>query len=308
MGWNGLDLVNEFSAELGDTSSGFKTKLLKWLNEGIKDIATAHEWPFLREKGKVVLLEGEDTHSLPLAKPDAPTVTAINGGSLTASSIYRVLITFYEGHSKVESIAGEISSEVTPSGSNLSLRLSDIPVSTCPLVTARRVYVSKGVSAFQYYGTISNNLEESSPGVPVTYDITADTSSQVTPPEEHSIFKLDGDLFIEGERKLDGTSVQNITFITQGVYPTGTPEIWAPVNEEEVMVYPKPSSDKTTSFHYFKIPAEIFGEKSSVPQIPSWLKPDLRRYVKWRGHDYRDRAGQESKEITYRENINFQKG
>jgi hypothetical protein len=69
------------------------------------------------------------------------------------------------------------------------------------------------------------------------------------------------------------------------------------------MVYPKPSSDKTTSFHYFKIPAEIFGEKSSVPQIPSWLKPDLRRYVKWRGHDYRDRAGQESKEITYRENL-----
>jgi hypothetical protein len=87
------------------------------------------------------------------------------------------------------------------------------------------------------------------------------------------------------------------------VASTGTPQLWAPVNEEEVHVYPTPATDKTASFYYFKRPAQIFGTATSVPQIPDWLYDDLRRYVLWRGFDFRDRAGKESKELTYRENL-----
>jgi hypothetical protein len=307
MGWNGLDLLNDFSAELGDVSNGFKTRVLRWINEGIRDISTAHAWPFLRERGQAVFEEDIETHSIVLAKPAAPTAAALAGGSLVDGTIVRALVTFYEGASQVESIAGEISNTITPTGANLSVRLSALPVSTCPLVTERRIYVSIGASAFQYHGKVSNNLveipgtpdPEVDPPTPITYDITAAPSSQVTPPDEDAIFKIDGDLMIEGQRVLQGSSIQNIKFLSSATPATGTPELWAPVNEEEVLVHPKPSEDTTVTFYYFKRPARIFGTVDSVPQLPSWLYEDLRRYVIWRGFEFRDRAGKESKQINY---------
>lgn len=309
MGWNGLDLVNDFSAELGDTSASFKTKVLRWVNDGIKEIATAHQWPFLREKGKVVLTSGQDTHSIVLAKPIAPTVAALAGGALVADIPYKVLVTFYEAQSKVESIAGEESNSIIPAGANLSITLSDIPISTCPLVTARKVYISKNGGAFQYHGIIENNLTETpgatelDPPTPVTYEITTDSLSSLTPPEENSIQMIDGEFYIEGDRIIFGTSVQDLIYRSQASSSSGTPEMWAPINQEEIQVYPKPSANKTVSFHYFKLPARVFGLTSSVPQMPSWLYSDLRNYVIWRGYDFRDRAGTESKKLNFDQDL-----
>lgn len=291
MGWNGLDLLNDFAAELGDTSNGFKTKVLRWINEGIKDIGSSHEWPQLREKGKAVLVADQDIHPLPLAKPAAPTVALLAGGALTLVS-HKVLVTFYESQSGVESVGGFESAALTPSGGNLSIALTAIPLSTSPLVTHRRIYVSVNGAAFQYHGEIADNAT-------LVYNVTSSPTSQVISPDESAIFKLDGDLFIEGTRVLRGSTVQNITFLTDGVSSTGSPESWAPVNEEEVMVYPMPSSDTIVSFWYFKRPARIFGTIDSVPQLPGWLYEDLRRYVIWRGYEFRDRAGKESKQANY---------
>lgn len=307
MGWNGLDLVNDFSAELGDTSSAFKTKVLRWINEGVKDIATSHQWPFLREKGKVVLAASQDTHPITLAKPSAPTVAALAGGSLALLTEYKVLVTFYEAASEVESIAGTPSVGITPLLTDLAITLSDIPVSTSPLVTARKVYVSTGGAAFAYHGTIENNLAELpgtpdpllDPPTPVTYEITSPTTSQLNPPEEDAIHMIDGDFFLENNRILQGTSLQDLIFKSNGRTSTGTPEIWAAINEEEIRVYPAPATAKTASFYYFKLPAKIYGIASSVPQMPSWLYEDLRNYVISRGYDYRDRAGKESKKLNY---------
>lgn len=311
MNWNGLALVNDFSAELGDTSPAFKTKVLRWINEGIKEIATSHQWSFLREKGKVVLTANQESHFIPLAKPTAPTVAALAGGSLALTYEYKVLVTFYEEASGVESIAGEISDGIIPAGADRSIRLSEIPVSTSPLVTARKIYVSKAGGQFSYYGMIEHNLAElpgepdpiNDPPIPVTFDITTETTSQFVPPEEDSVFMVDGDLYIEGRRILAGTALQDLTYKSQGVNTVGEPYLWAPVNEEEVRVYPIPSSDITASFYYFKIPPYVYGIRTSIPDMPSWLHDDLKRYVLWRGYDFRDRAGKESKEITFRENL-----
>jgi hypothetical protein len=292
MGWNGLDLVNDFSAELGDTSSAFKTKVLRWINEGVKDIATSHQWPFLREKGKVVLASALDTHQITLAKPSAPTVAALAGGSLALLTEYKVLITFYESASGVESIAGTPSAGITPLSTDLSITLSAIPVSTSPLVTSRKIYVSTAGAAYAYYGEIADNTT-------LVGTVTAPTTSQLTPPEEDAIFMIDGDFYIEDSRVIQGTSLQDLILRSNNSNSSGVPELWAPINEEEIRVYPMPSVDTTVSFYYFRLPAKIFGLVTSIPQMPSWLYEDLRNYVISRGYDYRDRAGKESKKLNY---------
>lgn len=311
MGWNGLDLINDFSAELGDTSNGFKTKTLRWINEGIREISTSHNWPFLREKGKVVLTADLDTHAICLAKPTAPIITLATGGSLALLTAYQALVTFYESQSGVESIAGLASASVTPLGADLSFTLSDIPISTSPLVTSRKVYVSVNGAAFQYHGEISNNLTELpgtpdplvDPATPVTYTVLTAPTSSITPPERNAIHMIDGDLFVESQRALIGTTVQNIVYQSSAVDSSGTPSSWAPINQEEVLVYPKPSAATTASFYYFKLPAQIFGIATSIPQIPDWLYGDLRNYVIWRGYEFRDRSGKESKKLNYDQDL-----
>lgn len=292
MGWNGLDLLNDFSAELGDTSSAFKTKCLRWINEGLKDIATSHQWPNLREKGKVVLTASQDTQSIVLAKPTAPTLAALAGGSLALLYEYKVLVTYYEGVSEVESIAGDASAGITPLITDLSITVSAIPVSASPLVTARKIYLSKGGGAYAYYSTISNNTA-------TTTTITADTASTLTPPDEDAVHVIDGDFFLENTRILVGTSLQDLIFKSNAATSSGTPLFWAPINEEEIRLYPKPSTALTLSFYYFKLPAKVFGVATSIPQMPSWLYEDLRNYVIYRGYAFRDRSGQESKKLNY---------
>lgn len=310
MGWNGLDLVSDFSAELGDTTPNFKTKVLRWINEGLREISTYHQWPCLREKGRVVLAPGEDTQSITLETPVAPTATLVNGGFLTADTLYRALVTFYEEASGVESVAGEYVT-VTPTGATLAFELSDIPFSSSPLVTARKIYLSKGTNSFVYHGTIENNLEEIpgspdplvDPPTPIVYTVSADAASPITPPEENAIFQIDGDMFIEGSRLLVGTSLQNLLYKTNGVIATGTPQEFAPINQHEVKFHPAPAAATTVSFYYFKLPARVFGLATSVPQMPSWVYETLRAYVIWRGYDFRDRAGKESKLLNYNENL-----
>ncbi len=296
MSWNGLSLVNEFANELGDTSTAFKLKVLSYINDGAKDISSSHRWAQMRKRGKKTFASGLSNHSLTLGEPAAPTVALSAGGSLVDGSSYKFLITFHESKSGAESVAGIASASVTPGAGNNSADLSAIPLSLDPLVTSRKVYVSKAGGSYAYHSSINDNTT-------VIATISTDTSSVVTPPIEGHIEYLDGDLFIEGSRILDGKTLQDFNFQTAARDSSGTPQIWSPVNEEEVEVYPKPSSDTEISFYYYKKPAIIFGTTSSIPELPSFLYEDLRRYVMWRGYDYRDRAGKESKEITYRENL-----
>lgn len=296
MAWNGADLVSDFSSELGDTSSAFRLKVLRWVNEGIRDIATSFNWPFLREKGKAILASGQDTHLIILSEPTAPTLAALAGGTLTDGSSYKVLVTFYEGEAEVESKAGDESAAIVPTGADLSITVSSIPTSSSTLVTARRIYLSKDGAAFKLYSTISNNTA-------TTTTITANTTDTTEPPDQHVIGRIDGDFFIPGDRVLQGYTIQRLRFETNGVSSNGTPNYWAPFNQEQILVYPTPTSNTTVEFYYFKIPARVFDSSSSQPQIPAWLYDDLYNYVIWRGYAYRDRDGKESKQINYKQGL-----
>lgn len=292
MGWNGADLVDDFSAELGDTSSTFKTKVLRWINDGIRDIATSHQWPFLREKGKVILASGQDTHSIVLPQPSAPTLAGLVGGSLTDATSYKVLVTFYEGASQIESVAGVDSAALVTATPDLSITVTGIPISASTLVTARKIYLSKAGAEFFLYSTISDNTT-------VATTITTETSSTLTPPDQNAIHMIDGDFYLEDERIIEGYSLQRLIFETNGIVSSGTPLIWAPINQEEIRIYPSPSSNTTASFYYFKLPAKVFNVSTSQPQIPSWLFEQLHDYVIWRGYQYRDRAGKESMKLNF---------
>jgi hypothetical protein len=297
MGWNGADFIDELSAKLGDTTTSFETKVLGWLNDGVKDIASRHVWAFLRVKGQKVLTASTAEQDLSLGTPSAPTLAALAGGSLAADSAVRVLITFYESTTKHESVAGTPSASITPTGSNLSITVTDIPVSGDPLVTERRVYTSLAGAAFKYYSTISNNTA-------TTTTITAPTTSDETPPDEHSIRLLDGDPFIEGTRVLVYKPRQQLIQETGGNTATnGTPDYWADVQEERVFLYPRPSTALTLSFYYSRIPRKTYNSISSPIDLPEWLKPDLENYVVWRGYSYRDRDGQESKLANYKQGL-----
>lgn len=293
MGWNGADLVNEFSAELSDTSTAFKARVVNWINQGLYDIATSHTWPFLRVRGQSILTANLDTHILGLRQPSAPSIATANGGSLTADTTYSVLVTFYESVADVESIAGVASSSVTPTGSVLSLDVTSVPVSTNPLVTARKIYVSKGGAAYYYHSTIANNTS-------TTTTISTNTTSTVTPPDSDPIYLLDGELYIEGTQVMQGYALQRLRFETNAqVTNNGTPNNWALVSQNTVAVYPRPSSDTTVTYYYYKIPAPVANMSTSVPQLPAWMYEALHDYVIWRGYQYRDRAGQESKRSNY---------
>lgn len=290
MGWNGADLVSDFSSELGDTSTAFKLKVLKWINEGFRDISTSHQWPFLRKKGQFPAL-GESSSLVP-SQPSAPSVAISTGGSLTENSVYKVLVTFYEGVAEVESIAGAESASVTATASDKTIDLTSIPVSTHPLVTARRVYLSKDGASFFLHSTIANNTA-------TTLSISTETTSVVTPPDQNYIFQIDGDLYIEGDRMLEGYSLQRLRFETNGTSADGTPSVWASIDQETITLYPQPTTSTTVSFYYFKLPAQVFDSATSIPQVPAWMYEAIHDYVIWRGYQYRDRSGQESKRSNY---------
>jgi hypothetical protein len=296
MKWNGLALVNGLSAELGDTSTAFKVMVLGYINDGLRDISSKFQWPQMRRKGKAILSADTDTHNLLLPKPSAPSVALAAGGSLTEDVEYKFLVTFYEGEAQVESRAGTASAGVSPTTGNQKVDLSGIPVSESSLVTARKVYLSKGGGAYFYHSTIEDNTT-------TTTTISTDPTGQITAPTEGYIETLDGDLFIENSRNLEGLSFQDYQTKVGPLNSSGTPAAWTPIDNEKVLIYPKPTEDIEVSFWYFARPAEVFGTTSSIPQLPSFLLDDLRRYVKWRGMDYRDRDGKESAEITYRDNL-----
>lgn len=292
--WDGLALQTEFSTLLGDTSTAFKAKVLEWMNEIQLDITSRHDWPFTRRKGKKILTADEENHSLYPAAPGAPTVVASTGGSLTADSAYKVLVTYYEGVSGYETVAGTASSSVTPTGTDLTISVSAIPVSDESLVTARKVYISVASGNYLYYSTISDNTT-------TTLSITADSSSTIEPPDYTLIKKMYGYPFLETSSQLVYRDLDQLRLLFQGSWSSGTPNFWTWFSHDAITVYPVPSSDTTISFYYYIMPQRLYAEATNQPFVPPWLKPVLRAGVIARGYEFRDRDGQQGKLNNYEE-------
>jgi hypothetical protein len=290
--WNGLALQTYFSKKFGDEQTSFKAHVLQWLNDIILEIGTAHEWEFLREKGKVLLLTTSEVQNLYPVAPTAATATIAAGGSLTLASVYSVVVTFIESVSGLETVAGTASGNVTAAGANLSIALTAIPVSTDSLVTGRKIYLKKDSGEYLYHTTISNNTA-------TTATISTNATSTITPPEDNGIWKLDGQPFLESASRLCKKDMEQMRSLWQGSWSTGTPQFWAEFKGDKISVYPIPSSAVAMSFYYYKYPTQLFAEASSVPTIPIYLKNLLDAGMTWKAYEWRDRDGQEGKKANY---------
>lgn len=297
--WNGTDLQTDLSEQLGDTSTAFKTKVLGWMNEIQNDIVSRHSWPFLRFKGKKLLTASAEEHSLIYSVPGAPTVATASGGSLTAESTYKVLITFVDSNG-AETRAGTESASVTPTGANLTISVSAIATSTEALVTKRRVYLDKDGAGFFLSQEIADNTT-------TTASITADTADSSTtpgpqePPDYDFIRALDGHPFFEGNtsRQLIHKPVDQMRLVFPGTFPSGSVIYFDHLGFDKIATYPAISAAESVSFYYYRMPERIYASVNSQPEIPIWLKPVLNAGVLALGYEFRDRSGQESKRQNY---------
>jgi len=140
---DGLTLRNDLAAELWDTSTTGKARVMKWINDGIIDISSQIDLISLKKKGRKNLTASAEQQNLNLAQPTAPTLTLLAGGALTDGSTYRAIITYYESSTGRESIRGLPSNIISATSTSKALGISSIPVSSDPDVTSRRIYISK---------------------------------------------------------------------------------------------------------------------------------------------------------------------
>ena len=291
--WNGLSLQTEFSTMLGDVSTSFKAKALQWMNDVQLDIISRHDWKFNVFKGKKNLAASTEIHSLDLTVPTLPTATVTVGGSLTDGSTYSALITYVESVSGVESLAGAASATVTGTAANKTVSLTAIPVSSDPLVTSKKIYLSKDGASYYYHGSIV--------AATLIYTIGTETTSTVEAPSISAIRKLDGAPFLEGSKsgQLVGESLDQLRMMFSGTWSSGTPEYFADLGGNRILVYPTPSAAMDISFYYYKNPKEILATATSFPEIPAQFKLLLKAGVMAQGWEYRERDGWQSKKSEY---------
>jgi hypothetical protein len=290
--WNGSSLVTELSALLGDTSAAFQTRTLGWLNDVISEISTTHDWPYHKVIGKKKLTVSAELQSLEVSPPGAPSLAITAGGALTADTVYSVLVTFVQANG-VETIAGTASANITPTGSDLTINLSAIPVSGETLVTQRNLYLKKGSGKYYYHSRVSDNTA-------TTAAINSDVTSTIEPPDYPSIRKIVGAPWSESPNfVLDAQDEDQLRFISGGAFSTGVPEYFAPKGENSIVLLPKPGVAYDLFFNYYRQPFRLYNAEDSFPDIPFVLKPVLKAGVIALGYEYRDRAGQEIKRAKY---------
>lgn len=296
--WNGLALQTELSTLLSDVSTANKARVLGWINDILDEICDSYDWAFMRKTGKKILTASTEEQDLFLTPPGAPTLAALAGGSLTVSTSFKVLVTFLEGVSGLESKAGTESAAIVTAGSDLSITVSAIPTSTSTLVTARRIYLQKAGGDWLLYSTLSDNTT-------TTTTITSEAASTARqPPEDHQFRKLDGDpFFTSSSIQLKHRNVQQMRLSTPGTFPSGTPAHYDMIGQNRIILLPMPSSALTLNFYYYKRVAHVVATAASVPEAPSWIRPALYAGVKWKGRDYRERDGRLSDYELYEKEL-----
>jgi hypothetical protein len=290
--WNGSSLVTELSALLGDSSAAFQSKVLGWLNDVISEISTVHDWPYHKVVGQKKLVSGQELQSLEIAAPGAPSVAIANGGSLTTTSVYTVLVTYGQANG-VETIAGTASANVTATSPNLTINVTAIPVSSETLVTERNLYLKKDSGKFYYHSTIFDNTSTSA-------SIDTNTTSTVEPPDFPSIRKIVGAPWCQSPNFiLDSQDEDQLRLIAGGSFSSGTPEYFAPKTENSIVLFPKPNSSYDLFFNYYRSPFRLYNADDSYPDLPIVLKPVLKAGVVALGYEYRERESAPTKRAMF---------
>jgi hypothetical protein len=301
--WNGNALLTRFSQKFGLQDTTSLARVLEWINEIQEDIATNTEWPFLKFKMKKYITAGEQEISLAPQIPSKPTLALVTGTGL-AAGVHRAKVTFQifgEDCSEFNSIESEpspasepVTTTLTDAQFDISLPIFNGSSSVKPTIIYRKIYVSVDGGPYYYSKTIDDNTL-------ISTTIDADSSSTIEPPEYSMISCLSGeDPFNEGsEEVLSPANLQEILQYDPGLNSSGTPDTYARIGRQKILIYPKPSATFTLSYWVFRMPQKIFSDTERVIQLEPVFKTLLDAGVTWKGFEYKDSDGVESKLSNY---------
>lgn len=303
--WNGSALRTRFAQKFGLDDTTSLARVLEWMNEIQEDICSDYDWPFLKFKMKKLINASEQEIDISPTIPSAPTLATSSGGALTADSVCYVKVTFLvfdESVKEFKSIESEpsvASSSATPTGGNLTLSLTNIPTysgstSVLPTTIHRRIYLKQGSGDYVLATTLQDNTTTST-------TIASNPTSTIEPPEYSMVDHMSGeDPIIElNGRVLYENKLDDILKYDPNLRSSGTPQYYARVSQDKILLYPKPSASFTISYWIYRRPARIFIDTDRAIQLDPSLKTAFDAGVKWKGDEFLDRDGQETKLSNY---------
>jgi len=303
--WNGSALLTRAAQKFGASDSTNLARVLEWMNEIQLDIFSDFKAPFLKFKLKKLIAIGEQEISIAPQIPTAPTIALLAGGSITVGAVYCkvTFVLFGEDGREFSSIESEPSvasnTVTTTSGVDQSLTLTAIDTydgstSVKPVTIHRRIYLKIGTGEYVLSKTIEDNTT-------VTTTITTPSVSVIEPPDYSLIDKMsDEDPIIEASgRNLVKESLDNILKYDPGLASTGTPSCYVRVSKEKILLYPRPSVAFTLSYWIYRKPSRIFADTDRVLQFSPEYKSVFDAGITWKGYEYRDSDGQETKLSNY---------
>lgn len=302
--WNGSALRTRLAQKYGLTDATSLARMLEWINEIVIDICSVYKWPFLLFKLKKQIISGEQEIDFSPQIPSAPTLALLAGGSLTADSPVYLKVTFVlfdesgKEYSSIESEASVASNTVTPTGGNLSLTVTGIDTydgdtAVKPTTIHRRLFLKSGSGDYVLNKTLADNTT-------VTTTITAVGTSTIEPPEESMVDLVDGAPLIEGSGiTLYEKDFDEIKRCDPNLSATGTPQYFSRISNNKIFLYPRPTSTYTLSYWVKRKPSRIFADTDRPIQMPESFKPILDAGTTWKGYEYKDSDGQETKKANY---------
>lgn len=306
-------MIDYLGERLWDTSSAFRSKIIRWINEIQDDVAGELPLDFYEIQMKKLLPTEQSIVELSPSLPGAPTAAISAGGSLVDGTSYKAYVTFLifdpSNDDYIESEAGEESTAVAADATNKTLSLTAIPTyqgaDIEPTKIHRRVYLAKKASSDSEYGE-PFFVEDITDNTTTTLDITGEPSSTITPPSDSEVSQITSfhPSFSEGNRILVKMSQNRLKRFDPNSANSSTPNYYDYVGTRKLRIYPKLSSDATTnqrtlSYSVYRRPHEVFYDSSRKIDLPIEFRKALIEGVVWKSYEFRDRDGVQSKASNY---------
>jgi len=302
------------ASELGDTTTTFRAHLIRWANEIQNDVIQLFPAEEMKFKLKKLLPTEQDFMSLTVEKPSAPTATIASGGSLTDGTVYKVYATFviYDDDTRkyIESELGSASAEATGDSSNKTIDVTAIPTMSGdtdvnPKTIYRNIYVAAKASGESNFAEpfFSSQITDN---VSTTVSITSAPSSTQTPPSFSEVDQVASDhMFMQsGNWWLQHVGSNKLTRFSTNPGTSETPSAFDFYGLDGIRLFPPLASSssiaqRTLQYTVHRRPHEIFYELDREIDLPISCEQALVKGVLWKGYEFRDRAGKESKQINY---------